>query len=88
MLYKQILTNDQIDELNNLLIDHSETISAFYDEGITYGLRKGCLIGFIGCSLGVLSGIIIDEIVKYKNHRNQRSSPNHGLFLLFSISRK
>ena len=71
MLYKQVLTNDQIDELNNLLIDHSETISAFYDEGITYGLRKGCLIGFIGCSLGVLSGIIIDEIVKYK--KSQKS---------------
>ena len=66
MLYKEILTNDQIDELNNLLVDHSETISAFYDEGITYGLRKGCLIGFVGCSLGVLSAIVINKIVKYK----------------------
>ena len=71
MLYKQILTNDQIDELNNLLVDHFETISAFYDEGITYGLRKGCLIGFVGCSLGVMSAIVFDEIAKYK--KSQKS---------------
>lgn len=71
MLYKQILTNDQVDELNNLLVDHRETISAFYDEGITYGLRKGCLTGFLGCLLGVLSTIVVDEIVKYK--KSQKS---------------
>lgn len=71
MLYKQILTNNQIDELNNLLVDHSETISAFYDEGITYGLRKGYLIGFVGCSLGVLSAIVINKIVKHK--KSQKS---------------
>ena len=61
------LTTNQVNELNELLKDHSSTLTAFYDEGISYGMRKGYLIGFTGCLVGSLSTMIVAEIVKYKN---------------------
>ena len=39
------MNSKQIDELNKLLEDHSETLTAFYDEGIEYGMNKGCVMG-------------------------------------------
>ena len=48
-----MMNNKQIDELNGLLEDHSETLTDFYDEGIRCGLNKGCAIGLIGAAVGM-----------------------------------
>lgn len=46
------MNSKQIEELNELLVEHSETLTAFYDEGIQYGLNKGRLLGAIGGAVG------------------------------------
>ena len=55
-----MMNNKQIDEINNLLINHSDSLTAFYDEGIRYGLNRGCVVGAIGGTIGatIVYGII------------------------------
>ena len=51
------MNNNQINNLNDLLINHGETLTAFYDETIDVGIRKGLIIGsltsLIFCSIGL-----------------------------------
>lgn len=39
------MTNDQINELNGLLVDHGKTLTSFYDEGKRIGKREGFIVG-------------------------------------------
>lgn len=72
------MTNKQIDELNELLVDHGEVITAFVDEvlenykkGYSQGFRKQVWRGALfvgGCY--VIAGICyitVKEIKKIKN---------------------
>ena len=43
-----IMTNNQIDELNELLKDHAETLTAFGDELLNQGMKMGSIAGCLG----------------------------------------
>ena len=49
------LTNEQINEINKLLENHGESLTAFYDEAIYYGKTKGILIG-------ALVGVVVANV--------------------------
>ena len=55
------MTHQQIEELNNLLVDHSECLTAFYDEGIDFGFKKGAGIIALGSLIACLAttGVIV-----------------------------
>lgn len=61
------MTNEQIDELNELLVDHSETLTAFYDEGIRYGLKHGVVLVIAGAALAALVSCGVEVIKSRKN---------------------
>ncbi|MBS4930311.1 MAG: hypothetical protein KH020_03100 [Clostridiales bacterium] len=65
-----MMNNKQIDELNGLLEDHSETLTDFYDEGIRCGLNKGCAIGLIGAAVGMA---VVYSIKKIKERKKTES---------------
>lgn len=68
------MNNKQIEELNELLVEHSETLTAFYDEGIEYGMNKGCVLGAIGSVLGMAIAYGVIKVVshcKKKNHEEE-----------------
>ena len=45
------MTSAQIEVLNELLAEHGDTLTAFYDEGILYGWMKGVIVGVLGGSI-------------------------------------
>lgn len=55
----KFMTIGQINELNELLQAHSETLTAFYDEAFHYGKIKGVIIGVAGglATVGICYGI-------------------------------
>lgn len=70
------MTNMQINELNELLSTHGEVLTAFYDEGIQYGLKKGLIPGilmgaFIALGAGIASGL--SKIQEEKNLKKKES---------------
>lgn len=62
------MTNEQIRELNELLVDHSEALTAFYDEGIHYGLQWGARLVVAG---GVLAGLVSCGIKVIESRRKK-----------------
>jgi hypothetical protein len=52
------MTGKQIDEINELLVEHSEALTGFYDEGYNQGLRHG-IIAWAAASLFGLSTTIV-----------------------------
>lgn len=66
------MTHQQIEELNNLLVDHSECLTAFYDEGIDFGIKKGAgviaVVALIG-SLAVTGVIAVKKRLKPKKEK-------------------
>ena len=62
-----IMTNNQIDELNELLKDHAETLTAFGDELLNHGMKMGSIAGCLGSYLGIgitLSAFYIAKKIK------------------------
>lgn len=59
------MTNAQIDELNELLKNHGETLTAFYNEGILWGMK----IGLKWVLAGVMVGIVLDAVKFIRNKR-------------------
>ena len=57
------MTNEQIDTINKLLLDHSEALTAFYDEGIRFGMGKGFVIGLV---VTIVSGASVYGLNKIK----------------------
>lgn len=62
---KRIMTNEQIEELNELLVDHGDTLTAFYDEGRAEILSKCC----VGALIAVPVVLAIDRGVSYISKR-------------------
>lgn len=62
------MTNEQIDNLNELLIDNGEALTAFYDETIDVGIRKGFIIGV---SVSLINVIVICGIKKLISKKNK-----------------
>lgn len=62
---KRIMTQEQIEELNELLADHGETLTAFYDEGRAEILSKCC----IGVLIAAPIILVIDRGISYVSKR-------------------
>lgn len=72
---------DHITELNNLLENHSETLTEFYDEAFSLGYLNGLLSGGAKAIVCVSGGILITyggyKLVKYiKRKLDERKSLN------------
>lgn len=65
-----LMNSKQIDELNELLKDHGETLTAFYDEGIRIGKKNGFTIGFIGSLIGSLTVIVGNRIISKRSRES------------------
>lgn len=52
MVYIMKMTKEHIDTINNLLVEHGEALTAFYDEGIRYGMKLGVVFTAIGVGIG------------------------------------
>lgn len=65
-----LMNNKQIDELNELLKDHGETLTAFYDEGIHMGKKKGFAAGVIGSLIGSLAIIVGTRIISKRSRES------------------
>lgn len=76
------MTNEQIDELNELLVDHSEVLTAFYDEGIRYGLKRGATLVIAGAALAALVSCGIEVIKTRRRKAKEIESYNKGSFFL------
>ena len=68
-----IMTNNQIDELNELLKDHAETLTAFGDELLNYGMKKGSIAGCLGIGIS-LSAFYIAKKIKSKKSKKEESN--------------
>ena len=71
------MTNNQIDELNELLKDHAKTLTAFGDEMLHYGMMKGSIAGCIGTYLGIgmsLSAFYIVKKIKSRKSKKEESN--------------
>lgn len=72
-----IMTNNQIDELNELLKDHAETLTAFGDELLNYGMKRGSIAGCLGTYLGIgisLSAFYIAKKIKSRKSKKEESN--------------
>ena len=72
-----IMTNNQYDELNELLKDHAEAISAFGNDILNYGMMKGSIAGCLGSYLGIgitLSAFYIAKKIKSKKSKKEESN--------------
>lgn len=54
--------NDRIKEINELLVDHSEALTEFYDEGIEVGTREGFVKGGL-YTLGITAAIVCGKVI-------------------------
>ena len=71
------MTSNQINELNELLKDHTETLTAFGDEMLNYGMKRGSIAGCLGTYLGIgiaLSGFYIAKKIKSKKSKKEEES--------------
>ena len=62
--------NERIKEINELLVDHSEALTEFYDEGIEVGTREGFVKGGL-CTLGITAAIICGKVI-YSVHKKAK----------------
>lgn len=69
------MTNTQIDEINRLLTDHREALTAFWDEAFYYGMRSGykwVLLWRCGAAIAVGVG---ETVIRIRNKRkNEKES--------------
>lgn len=66
------MNSKQIDELNKLLVDHSETLTAFCDEGIEYGMNWGFIFGAIGSAIGMSIAYGVVKIISNRKNKLRR----------------
>ena len=72
-----MMTNNQIDELNELLKDHAETITAFGDELLKKGMANGFISGCVGTYLGIGIGLSVIHIAnKIKSRKSKKEESN------------
>jgi lipoprotein signal peptidase len=70
------MTHEQIEELNGLLVDHSETLTSFFNEGVAFGKRHGIVTGIsIGAAMaciGYVTGVVINNKKTLKMIKNTK----------------
>ena len=70
-----VMTNEQFNDLNELLKDHIETLKALGDELVTYGMKKGVIYGSMATCLGIGIGYsvlhITDKILSRKSKKEE-----------------
>ncbi len=69
------MTNAQINEINELLKTHGEALTAFYNEGICYGMKSGLKWTFGGIVIGIALEVATDIIKRIRNKRNVEEEP-------------
>ena len=62
--------NELIKEINELLVDHSEALTEFYDEGIEVGTLEGFVKGSL-CTLGITAAIVCGKVI-YSVHKKAK----------------
>ena len=62
--------NELIKEINELLVDHSEALTEFYDEGIEVGTLEGFVKGGL-CTLGITAVIVCGKVI-YSVHKKAK----------------
>lgn len=71
------MTNNQINELNELLKDHGETLTAFGDEFLRKGMVNGFISGCLGTYLGIGIGLSVIHITKkIKSRKSKKEESN------------
>lgn len=69
------MTNAQIDEINRLLADHREALTAFWDEAFYYGMRSGYKWVLCGAAIAVVAMGVGETVIRIKNKRkNEKES--------------
>lgn len=69
---KFIMTNEQINDVNELLKAHGDSLTAFYDEGIYHGKVKGIIIGaLVGAVASNICWVV--NLLKIANNLNDES---------------
>ena len=61
------MTHEQIDEVNKLLRDHRESLTAFYDEALHQGRVDGIIAGVL---VGAIAANICWVVKSIRNHKN------------------
>ena len=67
------MTKEHIDTINELLVEHGEALTAFYDEGIHCGMKWGVASTAIGVGIGVLINYVGYKIKKSKSDKEIES---------------
>ena len=60
------MTNEQINDVNKLLKNHGESLTAFYDEAIYHGKTNGILIGALVGMVAANVCWVVKTIKDYK----------------------
>ena len=60
------ITNERIEDINELLKTHGDSLTAFYEEGIYHGEVKGIIIGAL---VGVVMSSICWAVKTIKDHK-------------------
>ena len=71
------MTNNQYDELNELVKDHADAIASFGNDILNYGMMKGSIAGCLGSYLGIgitLSAFYIAKKIKSKKSKKEESN--------------
>jgi len=69
------MTNTQIDEINRLLTDHREALTAFWDEAFYYGMRSGYKWVLCGAAIAVVAMGVGETVIRIRNKRkNEKES--------------
>lgn len=80
------MTNTQIDEINRLLTDHREALTAFWDEAFYYGMRSGYKWVLCGAAIAVVARGVGETVIRSETSERTRRSPDRDSF--FCIWRK
>lgn len=72
---KRIMTNAQVDEVNKLLADHGNALTAFYDEGVRYGMHLDYKQVLCGAMIAIVTMGVIEtvKIIKIKRKVEKES---------------
>lgn len=67
-----MLNEKRREELNELLVDHRETLCAYWGEGVRSGLHKGYIIGAIGSTICFATVYGIIKLIS--RHKSRKES--------------
>ena len=70
-LRKKIVYEKRREELNGLLVDHRETLCAYWGEGVRSGLHKGYVIGAIGSTICFATVYGIIKLISRHKSKNE-----------------